>query len=150
VARQKLGQHFLVKGSILERIATAACPSPGETVIEIGPGRGALTEKLLGRAARVIAIELDPYLAEHLRGKFAGEPRLEIVEADALEIGYPSDYSHCLLSVEGVGAQVRFDGAELAMVFPKNGSPAALLDGFLAVRAAFALTKSKVLGGLIA
>lgn len=86
MARQKLGQHFLVKGSILERIATAACPSPGETVIEIGPGRGALTEKLLGRAARVIAIELDPYLAEHLRGKFAGEPRLEIVEADALEI----------------------------------------------------------------
>ena len=74
---------------------------------------------------------------------------VESSEATALQIGYPSDYSHCLLSVEGVGAQVRFDGAELAMVFPKNGSPATLLDGFLAVRAAFALTKSKILRGLL-
>ncbi len=85
MARQKLGQHFLVKGSILERIAAAACPFP-EPVIEIGAGRGALTERLLRRASRVIAIELDPYLAEHLRRKFSGEPRLQIVEADALEL----------------------------------------------------------------
>ena len=66
----------------------AACPqtdacAPG-AVIEVGPGRGALTAKLLERASRVIAIELDPYLARHLRSKFAGEPRLEIVEADVL------------------------------------------------------------------
>ena len=88
MARQKLGQHFLIKGSILERIAAAACPSPGETVIEIGAGRGALTGKLLPRAARVIAVELDPELAEHLKRKFAGEPRLEIVEADALELDF--------------------------------------------------------------
>ena len=74
---------------------------------------------------------------------------VESCEAAALTIGYPSDYSHCLLSVEGVGAQVRFDGAELAMVFPRNGSPGELLDGFLAVRAAFALTKSKILRGLL-
>jgi len=47
------------------------------------------------------------------------------------------------------GAQVRFDGAELAMVFPRNGSPAELLDGFLAVRSAFALSKSKVLSSLL-
>jgi 16S rRNA (adenine1518-N6/adenine1519-N6)-dimethyltransferase len=83
VARQKLGQHFLIKGSVLERIAAVACAQPGP-VIEIGPGRGALTAKLLERAERVIAIELDSYLAGHLRMKFAGEPRLEVVEADAL------------------------------------------------------------------
>ena len=70
-------------------------------------------------------------------------------EAAALQIAYPSDCSHCLLSVEGVGAQVRFDGAELAMVFPSNGSPGELLDGFLAVRMAFSLAKSKVLSGLL-
>jgi hypothetical protein len=70
-------------------------------------------------------------------------------ETDTLEIHYPSDCSHCLLSVEGVDAQVRFDGAELAMVFPKSGSPGALLDGFLAVRTAFSLTKSKILAGLL-
>jgi 16S rRNA (adenine1518-N6/adenine1519-N6)-dimethyltransferase len=54
-------------------------------VIEIGPGRGALTEKLLRRAARVVAIEIDPILVEHLRTRFAGEPRLEIVHADVLD-----------------------------------------------------------------
>ena len=85
MARQRLGQHFLIKGSVLERIAAAAVPARQGPVIEIGPGRGALTEKLLKRADRVIAIEVDPYLAEHLGRKFAGEPRLEIIEADVLQ-----------------------------------------------------------------
>jgi len=85
VARQRLGQHFLIRGSVLERIAAAACPTPQDLVIEIGPGRGALTARLLQRAARVVAVEVDPYLAGHLRAKFAGEPRLEIVEADVLD-----------------------------------------------------------------
>ena len=84
MARQKLGQHFLIKGSLSERIARAACPSPTDLVVEIGPGRGALTEKLLQHAARVVAVEVDPFLVEHLRRKFAAEPRLEIVEADVL------------------------------------------------------------------
>ena len=84
MSRQKLGQHFLIRGSLLERIAAAVCPAPTELVIEIGPGRGALTEKLLARAARVVAIELDPFLVEHLRRKFTPEPRLEIVHADVL------------------------------------------------------------------
>jgi 16S rRNA (adenine1518-N6/adenine1519-N6)-dimethyltransferase len=84
VSRQKLGQHFLIRGSILERIAAAVCPADTDLAIEIGPGRGALTEKLLKRAARVIAIELDPYLVEHLRQKFASEPRLQVIHADVL------------------------------------------------------------------
>ena len=83
--RQRLGQHFLIKGSALERIAVAACPAPAELVIEIGPGRGALTERLLKRAARVVAIEVDPCLVDHLRRKFAAEPRLEVLRADVLE-----------------------------------------------------------------
>jgi len=81
---QKLGQHFLTQASILDRIAHAACPEPAGLVIEIGPGRGALTEKLLARAGRVIAIELDDALVAHLRDKFAHDPRLEIVHADVL------------------------------------------------------------------
>ncbi len=84
MSRQRLGQHFLIRGSVLERIAAAACPAPVDLVVEIGPGRGALTEKLLKRAARVVAIELDPFLVEHLRHKFAGDPRLEVVHADVL------------------------------------------------------------------
>ena len=85
MSRQRLGQHFLIRGSVLERIAAAACPAPADLVIEIGPARGALTEKLLQRAARVVAVELDPFLVDHLRHKFAAEPRLEVVQADVLE-----------------------------------------------------------------
>jgi 16S rRNA (adenine1518-N6/adenine1519-N6)-dimethyltransferase len=68
----------------LERIAAAVCPAPVDLVVEIGPGRGALTEKLLRRAARVVAVEIDPFLVEHLRRKFAAEPRLAVVHADVL------------------------------------------------------------------
>jgi 16S rRNA (adenine1518-N6/adenine1519-N6)-dimethyltransferase len=85
VPRPKLGQHFLSRGSILERIAAAACPERQDLVVEIGPGRGSLTEKLLQRAARIVAVEVDPLLVESLRLKFASEPRLEIVCADVLE-----------------------------------------------------------------
>jgi 16S rRNA (adenine1518-N6/adenine1519-N6)-dimethyltransferase len=84
VARQKLGQHFLLRGSVLERIARAACPQPEPLVIEIGPGRGALTAHLLPRTARLVVIEIDSRLACHLAQKFAGDNRLELVEADAL------------------------------------------------------------------
>jgi 16S rRNA (adenine1518-N6/adenine1519-N6)-dimethyltransferase len=84
VARQKLGQHFLLRDSVLERIARAACPEPEPLVIEIGSGRGALTAHLLPRAARLVAIEIDPHLARYLAQKFAGDNRLQLVEADVL------------------------------------------------------------------
>ena len=83
MSRQRLGQHFLVKGSILERIAAAACPQREPLVVEIGPGKGALTERLLARADRVVAIELDEELAERLRQRFP--ERLEVVSADVLD-----------------------------------------------------------------
>jgi 16S rRNA (adenine1518-N6/adenine1519-N6)-dimethyltransferase len=91
VARQKLGQHFLIRGSVLERIAAAACPGREALVVEIGPGRGALTTHLLARADRVVAVEIDHGLAERLAEKARqplspGNPVLEVVEADALEI----------------------------------------------------------------
>ncbi len=85
---RRFGQHFLTRKSILDRIADAAC-SPGEPlVVEIGPGRGALTEPLLERAARVIAIEVDPPLVHYLQQKFrdlieAG--RLTLIEGDVLQ-----------------------------------------------------------------
>jgi 16S rRNA (adenine1518-N6/adenine1519-N6)-dimethyltransferase len=86
---RRLGQHFLVRQAILERIAEAACPggSPEKTgtVVEIGPGRGALTSHLLARAERVVAIEIDPVLVQYLRAKFRDEPRLTLVEADVLK-----------------------------------------------------------------
>jgi len=82
---RRLGQHFLVRHSILERIAEAACPEKGGTIVEIGPGRGALTSHLLARAERVIAIEIDPVLVQYLRAEFRNEPRLSLVETDVLK-----------------------------------------------------------------
>jgi 16S rRNA (adenine1518-N6/adenine1519-N6)-dimethyltransferase len=88
VSRQRLGQHFLNKASILDRIARAACPDPEPLVIEIGPGRGALTERLLERSERVIAVEIDSGLVELLREKFRDEPRLTVLHTDALDIDF--------------------------------------------------------------
>jgi 16S rRNA (adenine1518-N6/adenine1519-N6)-dimethyltransferase len=81
---QKLGQHFLRRGSYLERIAAAAASSRVPVIIEIGAGEGALTEHLLERAERVIAIEVDPELVKHLLIRFAGEARLKVVASDIL------------------------------------------------------------------
>lgn len=85
MSRQKLGQHFLVNSSVLDRIAQAVCPEREPAIIEIGPGQGELTGRLLERAARVVAVEIDPALVEFLRVKFAGEARLTVVHSDALE-----------------------------------------------------------------
>jgi 16S rRNA (adenine1518-N6/adenine1519-N6)-dimethyltransferase len=82
---RRLGQHFLARQSILERIAEAVCPEPTPLVVEIGPGKGALTSHLLSRCERVIAVEIDPVLVQYLRAKFRAEPRLEIVERDILK-----------------------------------------------------------------
>jgi 16S rRNA (adenine1518-N6/adenine1519-N6)-dimethyltransferase len=83
--RQRLGQHFLVKGKALDRIAKAACGEHTPLVVEIGPGRGALTEKLLERADRVAAVELDAELAGYLRTQW---PAVELVEANALDVDW--------------------------------------------------------------
>ena len=78
---QRLGQHFLQSTPILKRIAAAVCPAPEPLVIEIGPGKGALTRHLLERAERLVAIELDPELAAGLEGS---DPKLTVVSADVL------------------------------------------------------------------
>lgn len=64
-----------------------------------------------------------------------------------MSVDYPSDYGECTIHVEGVDAAVRCTGATLDMVFSRGGSPAALIDGFAAVRDAFQI--SKVLGGML-
>ena len=84
--RKRLGQHFLTDPSILGRIVDALAPTADETVVEIGPGRGALTEVLVARAGRVVAIEVDRDLALRLRERYAGDARLTVIEADVLKV----------------------------------------------------------------
>lgn len=85
-AKKWLGQHWLVDRKILRRIADAAEIAPGETVVEVGPGRGALTELLAERASRLIAVEVDRELAETLREKYSGAANVTVVEGDVLEL----------------------------------------------------------------
>jgi 16S rRNA (adenine1518-N6/adenine1519-N6)-dimethyltransferase len=86
--RKRFAQHFLSDPTILGRIADALAPGPRETVVEIGPGRGALTERFAARAGRVVAIEVDRDLASMLRHRYASVPRVTIVEADALDVSW--------------------------------------------------------------
>lgn len=83
--KKRLAQHFLKHRAILERIAQAVAPNPGSVVLEIGPGQGTLTEVLLTRGARVVAIEKDPDLLPALRRRF---PALELIEGDALDLDW--------------------------------------------------------------
>jgi hypothetical protein len=81
------------------------------------------------------------------------EAVIDAVEArpagDALRVSYPSDCRHCVLAVAGVGAEVICDGTTLEMRFARTGSPRELVREFAAVRSAFALTKDRVLAGLL-
>jgi len=84
--RKSLGQHFLTDRRILQRIVDALEIAPGETVIEIGPGRGSLTDLLAPRASRLVLVEYDRALADLLRKKYESTPSVSVVEADILEV----------------------------------------------------------------
>lgn len=85
-AKKSLGQNFLVDGRVIERIVRAVAPRADETLVEIGPGRGALTESLLESAGRLVAIEFDRDLAALLREQFAVHENFSLIEGDALTI----------------------------------------------------------------
>ncbi|HVS59761.1 MAG TPA: 16S rRNA (adenine(1518)-N(6)/adenine(1519)-N(6))-dimethyltransferase RsmA [Gemmatimonadaceae bacterium] len=82
---KKYGQHFLSDTRILEGIVDALAPTPADTVVEIGPGRGSLTDILVERSGRLVAVEIDRALTEQLRKKYLGRPNVEIVQGDVLE-----------------------------------------------------------------
>lgn len=84
--RKALGQHWLVDGRVLGRIARAADFAREDTVIEVGAGGGALTELLARRASRLIAVEVDKELIARLRARFRGRANLSVVEGDVLAL----------------------------------------------------------------
>lgn len=85
-AKKGLSQNFLIDGNILRKIADLAHVEPGDTVLEIGPGPGVLTEELLRRGAHVIAVELDRDFARLLRETRPDEKNLEVIHADFMEL----------------------------------------------------------------
>ena len=87
-SKRRFGQNFLVDHNVVERIVDAVRPQPDETIVEIGPGRGALTSRLLERAGRLVAIEFDRDLVPQLRQQFSSFSNLTLVEADALSADF--------------------------------------------------------------
>lgn len=83
--KKSLGQNFMVEQNALLRIAEAADLQPGDAVLEIGAGLGALTDVLAERARRVVALEIDDRFVPYLRGRYASNPAVEIVQQDVLK-----------------------------------------------------------------
>lgn len=86
-ARHRFGQHWLVDAAVLDQIVAAAGLQPHDRVLEVGPGRGALTERLLAsNLAALEAIELDRDLVAGLKQRFGPDPRFQLIEGDALRV----------------------------------------------------------------
>lgn len=86
--RKRFGQHFLTDPGVIDAIITAIAPASSDVVVEIGPGRGAITAALARRAGTLHAIELDRDLAAGLGRRFADDPDVTIHQADALSFDY--------------------------------------------------------------
>jgi 16S rRNA (adenine1518-N6/adenine1519-N6)-dimethyltransferase len=87
-ARKRFGQHFLHDRSVLDRIAHELAPQADEAIVEIGPGRGALTERLIGKSRTLDAIEIDRDLAAELRERWSGDASFELHTEDALKFDF--------------------------------------------------------------
>ncbi len=98
-ARKSLSQNHLADGLVLERIIETAAVSPGERIVEVGPGVGILTAQLLAAGALVTAVELDDRLAEHLRQRFADEPSSTLLGTVSLWQGVDVPGASCILVV---------------------------------------------------
>ena len=88
--RKSLSQNFLTDPEALDAIVAAAELQAGDRVVEVGPGLGVLTRRLLAAGASVLAVELDPRLAAYLRRELGDVDRFELIEADALSL-HPRD-----------------------------------------------------------
>ena len=85
-AKRALGQNFLIDPNLQRKIVAALDPGPDDEVLEIGPGVGALTRHLAGTVRRLVLVELDNALAARLRDEFAGDPTVEVLNEDVLEV----------------------------------------------------------------
>ena len=90
VTRKRFGQHFLHDAEIISRIVLAVDPKPGQRIVEIGPGDGAITLPLLRKAGRLTVIELDRDLIPRIAARAAGVGELEIIQADVLTVDFTS------------------------------------------------------------
>ena len=99
IARKRFGQHFLTDASVLGAIVDVIAPRPGQALVEIGPGLGALTKPLVAASGRLTVIELDRDLAARLRKR----SELTVIEADVLKVDFTALAEHAGQSLRIVG-----------------------------------------------
>lgn len=88
--KKSLGQNFLQDLSVVKKIIQSANLQPDDVVLEVGPGKGILTQELAKRAQKVIAVEIDQELVAYLTEKFKNNPKVEIISGDILKINFSS------------------------------------------------------------
>jgi 16S rRNA (adenine1518-N6/adenine1519-N6)-dimethyltransferase len=94
IPSRKLGQNFLVDQNTAEWIVNQLDPEPEDTVVEVGPGTGALTEHLIGKVGRIVLVEFDKRLAEYLMKRFADHSEVEVICHDAVRIDTRRFFAH--------------------------------------------------------
>jgi 23S rRNA (adenine-N6)-dimethyltransferase len=87
--RRELGQHDLIDAVAIDRLVDAAAVGAGDLVVDVGAGRGPISDALLARGARVVAVEVDRARAAVLAERYAAEPRARVVAGDALRVPMP-------------------------------------------------------------
>jgi len=83
--KHRFGQNFMIDQNLVRLVADAGEVATGDWIIEVGPGTGTLTEELIARGGRIIAVEIDRDLAAALRSRFASVDAFQLIEGDALE-----------------------------------------------------------------
>ena len=121
IPSRKLGQNFLVDQNTAEWIVNQLDPQSGDTVVEVGPGTGALTEHLIGRVSKIILVEYDRRLAEYLTKRFADRPEVTVINADAVRIDVRPFFTH--KNVKLLGNLPYSAGGAILRNFLKGPSP---------------------------
>jgi 16S rRNA (adenine1518-N6/adenine1519-N6)-dimethyltransferase len=92
-AKKRFGQNFLIDPNIVRKIVKEIKPQPGDVIVEIGPGKGALTRQLVATGAKIHAIEIDKDLTSELAREFAGSDNFTLYQQDALKFDYRKHFS---------------------------------------------------------
>lgn len=121
IPSKRLGQNFLVDQNTAEWIVDQLELDPDDTVVEVGPGTGALTEHVVGRVARVILVEFDRRLAEYLTKKYADRPEVTVINHDAVRIDVRPFFAH--RKVKLLGNLPYSAGGAILRNFLKGPSP---------------------------
>jgi 16S rRNA (adenine1518-N6/adenine1519-N6)-dimethyltransferase len=121
---KQFGQHFLINPTVVERMIAIAQISAEDTILEIGPGLGVLSDKLAERAARLYLVEVDTALADRLRTRFTGNDRVQVITADFLSLDlsavFPEPLIHVVASLPyNVATPILFRLLEYRSKFPE-------------------------------